>query len=72
MILKPEVVSRVAGIVGQIEQRADKLPAQMREARETLAAWGVRARRFTRKNPGTVLIGAFALGVVLARAAHHA
>jgi hypothetical protein len=34
--------------------------------------WATRARSFTRHNPGAVLIGAVALGFVLARAARHA
>ena len=58
---KSDVRSRVTGAIHQLEQRADDLSDRAN-----------RARRFTRKNPGTVLIGAVALGFVLARAARHA
>lgn len=63
---------RVAGVIDQIEQHADELSDRADEARKIVAAWGVRARRFARNNPGTVLIGAVALGFVLARAARDA
>jgi hypothetical protein len=48
------------------------VPAQLDEARERLAGWGIRARRFARQNPAAVLVGAFALGVLLGKAARHA
>jgi hypothetical protein len=72
MTLKSEVASRVAEVVGQIERRVDGVPAQMRDAQATVAGWGAQARRFARKNPGTVLVGAFAIGFILAKAARHA
>lgn len=72
MNLKSDVVRHVAGLVEQIEQRAETLPAQARDAQKALSGWGTRARKFARKNPGTVLIGAFAIGFVLAKAARHA
>jgi hypothetical protein len=48
------------------------VPVQLDEARERLAAWAVRARRFARQNPAAVLVGAFAIGVLLGKAARHA
>ena len=72
MISKSDVAGHVTDLVGQIQQRAEDLPGQVRDAQETLAGWGARARRFARKNPGTVLVGAFAIGFILARAARHA
>ena len=60
------------GVVDQIEQRAEEFSAHAADAQKVLAAWGSRARRFTRNNPGTVLIGAVALGFLLARAARRA
>lgn len=63
---------RAARVVHQIEQRAGDLSDRANDAQKLLGGWVTRARRFTRKNPGTVLIGAVALGFVLARAARHA
>jgi hypothetical protein len=68
---KPDAAS-AADVLHRIEQRADDLQAQAEHARNLLAAWGSRARRFTRNNPGAVLVGAVALGFLLARAARHA
>jgi hypothetical protein len=68
---KPDVTG-AGDVVHRIEQRADELPAQAEDAQKLLATWGSRARRFTRNNPGTVLVGAVALGFLLARAARHA
>ena len=48
------------------------VPAQLDDVREKLAGWGVRARRFARQNPAAVLVGAFAVGVLLGKAARHA
>jgi hypothetical protein len=70
--MKPETGARVSGVLHQLEERAGDLSAHAGEAQKIFAAWGTRARRFTRNNPGTVLIGAVALGFVLARAARHA
>ena len=60
------------GVVDQIEQRAEEFSAHAADAQRVLTAWGSRARRFTRNNPGTVLIGAVTLGFLLARAARRA
>ena len=60
------------GVIDQIEQRAEEFSAHAADAQRVLAAWGSRARRFTRRNPGTVLVGAVALGFLLARAARRA
>ncbi len=64
--------SQVANIVDQIERRADELPEQVTDAKKALAGWGGEIQRFTRKNPGAVLVGAFALGFILAKVARHA
>jgi hypothetical protein len=65
-------VAGVAGVIHQIERGAEDLSARAGDARALLDSWAARARRFTRDNPGTVLVGAVALGFVLARAARHA
>jgi hypothetical protein len=62
----------VAGVMHQIERGAEDLSARAGAAQERLGSWAASARRFTRNNPGTVLVGAVALGFVLARAARHA
>ena len=69
---KSDVRGRVTAVIHQLEQRADDLSDRADDAQRFLGNWATRARRFTRKNPGLVLIGAVALGFVLARAARHA
>jgi len=63
---------RVTGPGRPIEKPTEDPSAHARDAQEIFAAWGTAARRITRNNPGTVLIGAVALGFVLAKAARHA
>jgi hypothetical protein len=71
MIAKPGAAGHAPGVIHQIAQHADDVSAHVAGAQKSLADWGARARRFTRNNPGTVLIGAVALGFILARAARH-
>jgi hypothetical protein len=72
MTLKSQVANQVADVVSKIEQRAEELPANIDEARKKLSSWSDRAGKLVRKNPGLVLLGAFAIGFVLAKAARHA
>ena len=72
MTLKSQVADRVAGVVSGIEQRADKLPAYVNSAKKAVADWNDGAGRLARENPGTVIIGAFAIGLALATLARHA
>ena len=64
--------SQVASIASEIEQRAEDLPERVKDAQKTVQDWGHSARKFIRKNPGTVLVGAFAVGFLLAKVARHA
>jgi hypothetical protein len=50
-------------------EKADPL---VREAQAVLGGWGARARQFIRDNPGKALIGAVAVGFLVAKAARHA
>jgi hypothetical protein len=43
-----------------------------RTAAQEAEGWGDSARRFVRKNPAGVFIGAFIIGVALAKVARHA
>jgi hypothetical protein len=72
MTLKSQLADHVAGVVSQIEQRAEELPAQVDDVKETLADWGHRGRSFVKKNPGVSIVGAFAVGYLLAKLARHA
>jgi hypothetical protein len=67
MSVKVEEASRL-----DVIDRLEALPAKARAAEDAVAAWAATARRFTRRNPGTVLVGAFVVGVLLAKAARHA
>lgn len=72
MSFKSGVTDRVAGMVDRIEQQVEDLPHRVRDTQETLAEWRHVARRFVRDNPGKALIGAFAIGFLLAKAARRA
>jgi hypothetical protein len=71
MNLKSRVGNQVASVVNELEQQAEALPAHIDDAKIALADWRHRARRFVRENPGTAVIGAFAIGVIVAKAARH-
>jgi hypothetical protein len=64
----PEITS----IAKQIEERVGELPDQIRDARAAVKDWGNSAARVVRKHPGLAVVGAFAIGVILARAARRA
>ena len=72
MTAKAPVATRVSGVIHRIEEGAGELPERVIDAQATVARWGAHARRFARNNPGTVLVGAVAIGFLLARAARHA
>jgi hypothetical protein len=72
MTSKSPVADRVSRVIHRLEERAGDLPERVVDAQDALARWGTRARRFARDNPGTVLVGAVAIGFLLARAARHA
>lgn len=44
----------------------------MRAAHQVSGSWRASARRFVRRNPGAVFIGAFIVGIALAKVARHA
>ena len=56
-------------------ERTDRPTSAGRTARapgQVTGGWGADARRLVRKHPAAVLIGAFIIGVALAKAARHA
>jgi hypothetical protein len=63
--------TQVANVVDQIQRQADELPERVTEVTKALAGWGGEVQRFTGKNPGAVLVGAFAIGFILAKVARH-
>jgi ElaB/YqjD/DUF883 family membrane-anchored ribosome-binding protein len=67
--MKPQtkVADQVADAVKAIERRVEELPDQIDDAKDAMADLADRARRFVRKNPGTVILGAFAIGFAVAR-----
>lgn len=67
MTIKSQVVDHVADAVNKIERRVEDLPDHIDDAKDALAAFGGRARRFVRKNPAMVILGAFALGFAVAK-----
>jgi hypothetical protein len=62
----------VGNIVTEIERQAGHLPDRMNDARDTFSNWRKHTRRFARNNPGTLVLGAFAIGYALAKVARHA
>ena len=63
---------RMAGVVRAIEERAEKLPERVDDAKRRLGHWSARTHRRVGKNPIKVVVAAFAIGFVLARLARHA
>lgn len=64
--------SEVASIASRIGERADELMPDREEAEKMVAGWSNRARQFARHNPGATIVGAFAVGFLLAKAARYA
>jgi len=64
--------SEVASIATRIGEQADEYLPDREEAQKIVTGWSNRARQFARRNPGTTLLGAFALGFLLAKAARYA
>ncbi len=64
--------AQVASVAREIEQRAEELPERAKKAQKAVSRWGDRAQHLARKNPGTVVVGAFAIGFLLAKLARHA
>lgn len=64
--------SQVAHIASEFEDRAGALPERLKGAQRAVTEWGGSARQFARKNPGVVVVGAFAVGFFLAKVARHA
>jgi hypothetical protein len=58
----------VAELVEHIQEQSAELPARARQAAQ---GWGAEVQRFVRRNPVGALLGAFVIGVALARAARH-
>lgn len=64
--------SEVTSIAEKLGQTVDDVTGQVNEARAAARDWTKQARRLVQERPGTVLIGAVALGFVLAKVARHA
>ena len=67
MTAKPERVA--AEVVARRRERSAEVPARARRAAQ---AWGARSRQLIRQYPVGALLGAFVIGVALARVARHA
>lgn len=64
--------SEVGSIAEKLEQTVGEVTDQVKDAREVARGWSKRARRLVQERPGAVLVGALALGFVLAKVARHA
>lgn len=64
--------NEVASMASRIGERADELLPDREEAQKIVTGWGNRARQFARQNPGTTIVGAFAIGFLIAKAARYA
>jgi hypothetical protein len=64
--------SEVANIAERIQETTDVFADQVKGARTAVRGWSKSARQLVQERPGTVLIGAVALGFVLAKVARHA
>jgi hypothetical protein len=64
--------SEVTNIADKIGGTVDDVTDKVNDARELARGWAKRARRLAQERPGAVLVGAVALGFVLAKVARHA
>jgi hypothetical protein len=64
--------SEVTSIAEKLGQTVEDVTGQVNDARAAARGWTKQARRLVQERPGTVLIGAVALGFVLAKVARHA
>lgn len=52
-----------------LRQLRDRIAPPLEEARERMVAWNQAATTFIRKNPGTALLGAVAIGYLVGKLA---
>jgi ElaB/YqjD/DUF883 family membrane-anchored ribosome-binding protein len=64
--------SQVSNMTSKLSEQRGELSDRADEVRRTVEDWGDRSRTFVRENPGIALLGAFAVGFLLAKAARHA
>jgi ElaB/YqjD/DUF883 family membrane-anchored ribosome-binding protein len=64
--------SEVSNMTNKFSEQRAELSDRADEVRRTIEDWGDRSRTFVRHNPGIALLGAFAVGFILAKAARHA
>jgi hypothetical protein len=60
--------SSIASIANELE----KMPERVEDARKALDTWGGSAMKMVKKYPGRSVLGAFAVGFILAKIARHA
>jgi hypothetical protein len=56
-------------MIATVTDQIDRVPEHMRAARKTVAGWSTQAAGVVRKNPARSVIGAFAIGFVMAKLA---
>ena len=59
--------SSIASIANEIE----KMPDRVEDARKAVEGWGSNALRMVKRYPGRSVLGAFAIGFVLAKLARY-
>jgi ElaB/YqjD/DUF883 family membrane-anchored ribosome-binding protein len=64
--------SRIDQLASGIVDCLDDLPARTKTARRHMKGWGGRAGAFVKERPGMAMVGAFAIGFLLAKVARHA
>lgn len=69
---KNSVSEKVKEASETVHSFAEDLPKRMEEARDVANDWKAKAETLIREKPGTCLIGAFAIGFLLAKVARHA
>jgi hypothetical protein len=72
MTTKADITSIASKIENQVGDLPDQVRGQVEDVRRVARKWSTRARRTLREHPGKVMLGAFAVGFLLARAARHA
>ena len=68
---KPNMTS-ASGDSGALQMVADGLCARTARVRRRMMEWGGRAGTFVKERPGFALVGAFAIGFLLAKVSRYA
>jgi hypothetical protein len=66
-----EVTMNASSTISNIANELERMPERVEDARRALDGWRTSALRVVRKYPGRSILGAFAVGFVIAKVARY-